>query len=221
MKFSDPTDKNGLVEEIDFLCDTNSTSYPIEDKTRNINEELYQAGILMWKHSPLWNFDDANQTTHAISTTTLVDNQADYSLPSTLIHLQRVSILDASGLEYDLIEKNYDDLPNPNEFMKTPGRPIYFAKRGNSIWLFPKVKAADVTLAAGLKVYLTRLADPFVKTDTTKVPGFNAGYHRLLSLGASEKFCLVNNPDRYARLKLEHRELEQSFINWIKERQRG
>ena len=105
MVFSNATEKSGLVEEIDFLCDTNSTSYAIEDKTRNINEELYQVGISAWKHSPLWSFDDTNQTTHPISTTTLVDNQADYSLPTDLIYLERVSIKDASGLWYDLIEK--------------------------------------------------------------------------------------------------------------------
>lgn len=220
MQFSDATNKNGLVQDIDFLCDTDSVSYTIEDKTRNINEELYQVGILMWKHSPLWNFDDINYTDHSIAVSNLVDGQADYSLPTTLIYLERVSVKDASGLWFDLIEKYYDDLPNPDEYMKTAGLPRYFAKRGGSIWLFPKVKATDVTLTAGLKLYLTRLAQPFVKTDTTKEPGFSAGFHRLLSLGASEKFLLVNNPDRYNRVKLEHKELEFNFIEWLKSRQR-
>lgn len=220
MFFSDTINKNGLVQEIDFICGTDSTSYPIEDKTRNINIHYYRVGILHWRFSPIWNFDDSNYTTHSIASTNLVNDQSDYELPTTLIAIERVAILNKEGDECDLIERNYDEIADVAEYQEPAGLPRYYAKRGNSIWLFPKVNTSDVTATNGLKLYLTRLVDPFVKTDTSKEPGFNAGFHRVLSLGASTDYLMINKPNLYDRVKVEYNALLDDLINFLKQRQK-
>lgn len=222
MQFSDATNKNGLVQDIDFICGTDNTSYPIEDKTRNINEELYGVGVLMWRYSPLWAFDDNNQTTLPILTTNLVEGQKDYGLETNILHIERVSVKDANGLWSDLEFLPFSDIPQPiDEFYKTNGIPRIYSLKGNSLFLLPAPRAADVTLTNGLKMVISRIADgvKFVSTDTTKTPGFNPAYHRILSLGASLAYLMVNNPDLYNRVKSEYAELKNSFVDWLRNRQ--
>lgn len=222
MVFSDTTNKTGLVQDIDFICGTDDVSYPLADKTRNINEELYNVGVLMWRFSPNWTFDDKNQTTLPILTTSLVDGQNDYELPTNILHIERVSVKDKGGLWSDLEFIPFSEIPEPiDEYYKTDGIPKKYSLKGNSLWLFPAPKTSDVTLSGGLKIVVSRIADnvKFVPTDTTKEPGLNPAYHRLLSLKASLVYLLSNDYERYSRVKLEYNELLNSFVSWLKERQ--
>ena len=76
------------------------------------------------------------------------------------------------------------------EFHSTAGRPLYYDKLGEYLFLYPKPSTANVTASAGLKVYYQRLPSYFLTTDTTKSPGFAALYHRILSLGAALDYAI-------------------------------
>ena len=82
-----------------------------------------------------------------------------------------------------------DDEPSMTEWLKTSGTPQYYDKVGNSIILYPTPNYAST---AGLKVYFKRNVSYFVSNDTTKEPGFNPQYHRLLSMGAAVDYCISN-----------------------------
>ncbi len=195
MIFSDSTGKTGIVEDCDFLVNTDSTSYPIEQKTRNANRKMDEVVSIILQSDGRWEWDDTNNTDLPIGTTSLVDQQQDYNIAGgTFLRIDRVEVKDINGnyyLLYPISEKNITDQAL-TEFEKTPGRPLYYDKLGDSIFLYPKPSSANVTTASGLKVYFQRLPSYFAATDTTKSPGFNPLFHRLISMGMALDYAIQN-----------------------------
>src|SRR3990167_10209293 len=174
MKFSDATTYDGIVQDIDYLLFGSSTAtspYPIADKTRNINRHFDDVVSLILQSDGTWKWDDDNQTDHPIGTITLVNNQQDYELAGgTYLKVQRVEVKDING-KYNLLQPiDEKDVQNQalTEFQGTAGRPIYYDKLGEYLFLYPKPSTASVTASAGLKVYYQRLPSYFLTTDTTK-----------------------------------------------------
>lgn len=221
MQFSDTTNLDGLVQDIDFICGTNSTSYPLKDKARNINQYYYRAGLLIWKYSPAWRFDDSNYTTLSEPTIDLVDGHRDYGLATNILAIDRAEVKDNDGGWHTL--KRIDKLQIPGavqEFLnETDGIPQYYDVEGNSILLYPSPATADVTLNAGLKLYLGRLVDPFESTDTTKEPGFLDPFHRILSYGASEDYLSSVDKDKSQEYTQKRLALESEMIAFYSGRQ--
>jgi hypothetical protein len=78
---------------------------------------------------------------------------------------------------------------------------------------------SDYSSTAGLRAYFKRDASYFVTTDTTKEPGFNPQFHRLLSIGAAADYCLfagMNN--KLSTLQAEIAKLEEGLINFYANR---
>ena len=209
MEFSDTTNKDGLLQDVQFLTDTTTTEYPAADVARNINHYLRLAASWIYEADSLWTFDDSNLTDLPELTTTLVDSQADYALPSTTHKIIRVEVKDNGGNYIPVKPLDISEIPDATtEFEQTDGLPAYYDIRGDSIWLYPAPAAASVTLAAGLKLYISRDISAFVSTDTTKVPGFKPETcHRILSLGAALDYWLVNDPGNLQKLQALKREI--------------
>ncbi len=195
MQFSSTSDNAGIVEEIDFLIDTDLNSYPLTQKARNVNRYLDEVISLILQSDGRWEFDDNNYTNLPIATTSLVNEQQDYSISGgTFLKILRVEVKDINGNYYLLTPISEKDIQNQamTEFQETAGMPKYYDKLGNSLFLYPKPSSANTTLTAGLKVYFQRLPSYFVSTDTTKTPGFNPLYHRILSVGAALDYAIAN-----------------------------
>lgn len=195
MIYSDTTNDTGLVQDIDFICGTNSTSYPLKDKARNMNR-WYQR-VLDWilESQDEWDFDDANNTDFPIATTDLKADQQDYSLPLAdgLLKIKRLEITyDNSnwykGEPFDINERGKATSTTliANEF--DPTKP-YYDIFSNSIFLYP---IPDIDVTAGLKVWFARkIENLFTPTgNDTRAPGFDEQFHRLLSLGGSYDWFL-------------------------------
>lgn len=189
MQINSGTD--AIIADIDFHCDTNSTSYPIEDKIRNVNRWAYAAHVAQIEASNRWQIDDTNLSTLPHLTTTMVDSQEDYTLPSGYLRVERVEVKDSEGdwkqlkpLDHRDIKKGY------TEFEETDGLPAYFDLVGNSLILMPAPAANDVTLASGLKVHILREIDVFTTSDSTQTPGFPEPFHRICVYGAVYDFML-------------------------------
>lgn len=195
MVFSNSTSKTGIVEDIDFLLNTDSVSFLIAQKTRLINSRLDDVVSLILGSDGRWEWDDTNNTDLPIGTITLVNEQQDYSLSGgTLLNVTRVEVKDINGDYYLLTPLSQRDITSQalSEFQKTAGRPIFYDKLGDSIFLYPKPSTTYVTAAAGLKVYYQRIPSYFLVTDTTKTPGFSPLFHRILSIGAALDYCYAN-----------------------------
>lgn len=164
--------------------------------TRYINEALNRVVNLIMTADGRWKFDDTNNTDFPIATTDLVttlgSEQQDYAFDITMLRILRIEVLDNTGAWHKLNPIDENDIYDQSltDFLKTPGLPTYYDKQGASIFLYPKPLATSVTSTAGLKVWFQRPPSYFVTSDTTKVPGFNSMYHRLVALIASRDYAM-------------------------------
>lgn len=196
MVFSDTSTKQGIIEDIDFLCGTDSTSYTLADKTRNVNRHYYEAVIDLIKASGRFEFSDPNLGAEPTHTFNLVDAQRAYSLPTNLIRLDAVEVKDTAGNWTRLQEIDIDDMHNTiTDYESENGVPRYYDVRGGYISFFPAPDATQVTTTNGAKLFYVPEVDVFTAADTTQEPGIPEPYHRILSLGASYDWLLINGPE--------------------------
>ena len=217
MQFSETSNDQGMVEDVDSFCGTTNTSYPINDKTRNINAHYNAVVALIWESVDGWQYDDSNLTDLPIATTTLVAAQQDYELPSTAQRIERVEVLNSGSNYQKLRQIDWHDMDvATSEYMETDGMPLYYDLVGRSVFLYPAPSAACVTLAAGLKLYFSRNVDEFTPGDTSQEPGFARAFHRILSLGASVDY--LRSGPRRNRLVAQKQQLEKGLKKFYSKR---
>lgn len=176
------------------IPETDTTTLSTATYTRYANAWYQRMVFYIWRSSGLWQFDDFNNTTLPEATTTLVDGQGDYGIPTTAIDIKEAYVMNSSGDYQKLKRINPTDMIEArDEYYETDAMPAEFYLEGNSIILKPAPLAASVTLAAGLKIILDRNVTIFTTSDTSKEPGFVATFHRLISLGAAYDFARANN----------------------------
>lgn len=196
MKFSDTTNKDGIIQQAegylglqDGAISGNATLLKIITAFANSAYNLIVAWIL--EAQAHWEWDDTNYTDFPIGTTTLEIGTGDYELPAatsggnlaTLLRVTTVSVKDANGDYVKLDPLSEQQLENDLETLfDTNGMPKWYREVGNSVELWPKPASGYVTTAAGLKVQFQRAPDQFTSSDTTQQPGFALPFHRLIPL---------------------------------------
>lgn len=217
MQLLESSTKTGIVEDIDFICGTDSTSYPTVDKVRNVNRYYYTAVADIIKTQGRLQWDDSNLTTLPEYTFTLVSGQKDYTLPTNLLKLWAIEIKDAGGNWIRLKEMDINDPEMKRtitDYQKTAGTPFAYEIRGDSAFLLPAPATGSVTLTNGGKMHFSRELDLFTSSDTTQEPGIAEPFHRILSLGASCDWLAVNDTtekynkflQKYEQLRVEMRQ---------------
>jgi len=215
--FSDSSNKLGIIEDIDFLVNTNSTSYPTAQKTRNINEWYNRIVGWILEAQDDWQWDDTNQTDLPIGTISLVASQQDYPEPISLT-ITRVECKDSAGNWILLKPLDQKDVSVAlGEFFETASTPIYYDKLANSIFLYPAPSYASTN---GLKVYFLREPDYFTASDDTQEPGFSSIFHRLLSLGAAYDYALAKGLPVMNHLQAQITDLQRGLISFYGKKSR-
>lgn len=207
MVFSDTATKQGIVQDIDFTVNSDSITYPIEQKTRNINRAMDKAVSLILSSDGVWEWDDSNQTDLPTATTDLVSGQNDYSF--AIQHLKIINVLAKnSGGDWQILkpfdlaeDKASEYLLNPDE----TGSPRYYDKRAGSVFLFPK---PDYASTGGLKINFQRPSTYFTTSDTTKAPGFATIFHKYISLLASYDYAMAKGLPKINQIKQDIAEME-------------
>lgn len=173
---------------------TDTSQYPIVQFIRNANN--WQRRVSSWIRaaSGTWEYDDSNWTTLPEATTTLVDNQRDYSLDVTTQEIERVEILDINGTYHQLkpLDQSQVKGTSMEELYSTKGTPQYYDTRGFSLYLYPSPDQSLVATTEGITLYFSRDIKEFGVTATSTEPGFNGDYHRVISLGCAYDYCLSN-----------------------------
>lgn len=213
MQFSDTTNEQGLIQDITFWtgANTSSQAYPIEDRTRNINERYREVATSIMEVDAQWTYDDENKSTLPVATTDLVDGQRDYSLPTDAFQIKRVRVKDNnedwSTLE-PIQQSNLDDIDEDLQ-----GLPTHYWEEGNSLLLYPIPDTSSITTTNGLKVNMSRGVDTFNTTSTSSTPGFHENFHRMLSIGASIDYLISNeaNQEKVQNLQTEYQKYESSL----------
>lgn len=219
-----------IISDIDFLVKSDSITYPIAQKTANVNRALDNVVSAILGADGRWQWDDTNYTDLPIGVTDLVANQQDYSFDTEYLVLTRLEVKDSNGkwqylTPIDQNDLNYstfnyrDNVPgyvavtgqSLTDFLNTPGNPLYYDKLASSVFLYPK---PNYDLTGGLKAYFQRKADYFTVSDTTKEPGFAKHLHRYLSLSAAYDFALTNGLSKAGTLKQELLALEQKIVEF-------
>lgn len=219
---SSVTAKPSIIEDIDFICKSNSASFPVADKLRIINKVNYDVTSDILRYQSNWEFDDTNETDYPIATTNLVAGQKDYTLPTTLVKLLRVEVKDAGGNFQRVNQFDESQVDQAlTSFMGTDGLPLYYREIGNSIELYPSPDTASVTLTAGLKCYYQRVIQDFTTADASVEPGFSKQFHAILSYGTAYEYALINlEPGVTDRIKLRLDELREGLKEYYSTRNR-
>ncbi len=205
LAFSDTSaSKSGLIQECESLVFGDNSYGRISGDanllatfTRYLNEGLNRVVSLILSADGRWQWDDNNNTDYPIGTTSLVttvgSEQQDYTFAVTFLKILRVEVLDAAGNWIKLKPIDQTDLYDQSltDFLKTAGTPMYYDPQANSVFLYPKPLGTDVTATNGLKVWFQRPPSYFATSDTTKVPGFNSMYHRLIALIAARDYAVM------------------------------
>lgn len=206
MQFSNTTSKDGLIQECEDLCGFSDAgisgdSYKLARFTSYLNQAY--GVVLGWIFGvdKRWHFDDSNYTDFPFSTTTLVNNQRDYSLPDTLLNIRQIEVMDTAGKYNPLSLMSDEDYRRRYENQQEEaGMPSHYYLLGKSVVLYPKPSSTYATLSAGLRLTYDRYADYFLTTDTTQAPGFAQPYHCVLYKLASLNYLEKNDMDRYNRV---------------------
>lgn len=221
MRFN-PGDGTGAVDDIHFICETDSTSYPLADMVRNYNRHYYKAVIDAVKAEGRVIFDDTNLTTIPQKTFTWVAGQKQYSFPTDLLKLAAIEVTDAAGNTTRLQEI---DLSDPEfartitDFEKVSGVPKYYDPRGDSFYVYPAPSATEVTLSDGGTIYYSREIDLITTADTTQEPTLPEPFHRIPNIGAALDWLLVNSTvDKYNRWLSQYEQLRQEMREFYSSR---
>jgi hypothetical protein len=204
MQFSDTSNKNGMIQEIEFwtglgdaVVSGNTTLR--KQFTSRINRAFERRLPLLVTNRDQLRWDDTNHTDLPIVTGDLASGQGDYQClvddnGVAVINITNVMFLDsATSTEYrELTRLTLDDpralsamSPNPSEV----GVPSHFVEKDNTVFLYPQ---PNYSKTSGIKLFIERSQSYFVDTDTTKRPGTPIHFDQLYPLDASLDWLLVN-----------------------------
>lgn len=192
--FSNAAAKSGIVELIDETLGTNSTTYPLAAKVRDINLSLDKIYSIIFAAGGTWNFDDSNQTDYPIIRTNLVAGQRDYSFVTDasgnlILDIYKVLVADSAGVYRTIQPYNVQSQDTRASFTNganTGGIPTNYDKTANGIFLD---FVPNYNYTNGLMVYINREGSYFTVADTTKKPGFAGLFHEYLALNTSYKYA--------------------------------
>lgn len=209
MQFNDQTTSLGICQEVDDICGTNATSYPVEKKARRANMAMSDFTTIAIASDDRWQFDDTGHTDLPVGTTDIVSGQSDYSLDNSVLKVLKVEVLgdDDSWSELIPIDRNDTDIPLDELFGE--GRPKYYDKFANSAVLYP---TPDYAKTAGLRVWFQRDASQFTAADTTKQPGIPSVFHKYICLKIAEPYARDKQLKNYVSIRNEITKIETEDI---------
>lgn len=207
-QFNNTTTKQGIIQDCESLCKLgdggiSGNTILLAKFTGWVNDAWDKVAMKILTVDKNWRWDDfhygaayAANTGYPIATTNLEDGVRDYVLPratnssdqSTLWKLYKVRLKDKNGNWYTL-----DPLGADDDEIAESGKPTKYRLIANSIRLSARPSSNDLTLTAGIQVWVQRAFVPFTNSDTTRCPGFVSAFHHLLAYDASAQFLLPND----------------------------
>ncbi len=226
IQFSDSTNKTGLVELLGRATgtqDATTSSYPLKQKTVDINDALDKYLSIARKASPTIKIDDTNFTGEPLYTQNLSSGTQAYTYTNDassaqIIEIDRVDILRSNGTSKRLTLFNpenvgLDDNTGLASYKSTNGEPEEYRIVGKNIYLYP---APNYNSTNGLKLYHSRAPSYFVSTDTTKTPGINNLFHAYLWIRPAYFWVMIKKGAAAASgLKTELTDMEDAIKRYF------
>jgi len=231
--FNDTTNGTGICQLIDANCGTDTTSYPLKDKARDVNLAALHFQMIAIQAEGRFQVDDINHTKDPILTADLTSGQRDYHFTTDeqsnyILDIYKVMIKDPAGL---WVEMSKIDQQLPNSGMNSVrgmldgqdigGTPTKYDKSWNGIFLEPVPNYSWRTAnegEQGLKIWVNREHSYFVYTDTTKVLGFGHAFHEYLALRPSYMYAYRKGLSNKKDLQIEMLRMEDEIENYFSKR---
>lgn len=181
-----------IINEARRIVKASATSLPDSEILASANNAMERETAIIRNSEGRWQWDDSNDTDFPFATTSLVINQQDYSLDPTHYRIERVELKDEAGSWKKLIPIDQADIYNQSltGFLSSIAIPSYYDKVGNSLFLYP---IPSYSQAASLKVFYERGPSYFLSTDTTKTPGFNPLFHKIIPYWIAYDYAVIND----------------------------
>lgn len=230
MQFTGETNNQDLTSEVDSLCDSDSTSYPLKTKTRRINSAYEELVAMIINADATWQFDDTNHTDAPRGKGNLVEGQEYYTFASDYLQIEAIDVLDTNGQYQSVASIDPHDLDGQSldqyfgvDSSGNPqtGFPTHYDIKGDSIRLYPAPTAGDVTLTEGIRVSFKRTVDLFKTTDTTQEPGLPSTHHVMLAYMAAIPYCMSYKKDRVALYEKKVDEMKLTLIDHYSYREKN
>lgn len=210
IQFSDTTNKKGIVQKIDRLCGTVNAaagSYPLLDKTVDVNFALANYFMIATKASGRWQVDDTNHTDYPIIYGDIVTSQQDYSFTvdedgNQILDIFKIRVKYPDGTWKTLKQRDLISYPEDDDWLNsnTTGLPTEFDLSANGIFLNA---IPNYSLADALEIYVARTGSYFVSTDTTKTAGIPDIHQEYLALRPAYFYCLTKKLPQAAAYKIQ------------------
>lgn len=195
LQFSNTTTKAGIVETIarrTGTTNTSTSSYPLLDKTVDVNLALMNFKLLANDKSGYRQFDDVNHQNYPILYADIVSGTQDVTFTqdqfgNTISDVYMVRIkTTANGQYIKLTQRDpSDDSFNP-DYIST-GIPTQFDILENGI-IFDVIP--NFSLVGAVELTVSRAPSYFVSTDTTKSAGIPEEFQEYLTIRPSYFYCL-------------------------------
>lgn len=214
MVYSDTTNKLGIVQTAETLCDVDFGD--VSGNTNNLirftgfaNQENREILTEIMKVYNGWQYDDGNNTDMPLAKADLVSGTKRYSLPSDALTVKKIDAYKSDGSSVELKQILLEDLDvSLDEFETIDGVPKYYRLIGNVIELYPTPNYTT-TSNTGLALFFDREPVSFATSDTTKTPGFASIFHYLIPLGMAIKWLKIKQP---ASLSLANYKVEKEQL---------
>lgn len=197
LQFSDTTNKIGIVQVLERMTKTQSataSSYPLLDKTVDINSALGHFMLLANKATGRWQVDDTNHSDYPIVFGSIVSGQQDYSFTvdeqgNQITDIWKVRAKMSDGTWKTLIQRDLQDGDDTPINSTQTGNPSKYDLTANGIFLtdIPNYNSTN-----GLEIFTSRSPSYFIYTDTTKVAGIPEMFHEYLALRPAYFYCAKN-----------------------------
>lgn len=210
------TAKPSIMEDINFLTNTDgTTTYLYADRLRNINIAVDDVFKRIIKAQNSWNIDDANYSVYPIATRTINSGVQEVTLPTDLMVIDRVQLKDKDGNWFDM------EYVTNIELTTDYGKPTTYTVQYGSVFFDKLLRADEITLTGGIRVYYKRMPYQFTVSDASVSPGYDRPYHRILTYSAARDWFMAKQPEKVALfqsyLDREYTLLEDYYAGKIKE----
>ena len=230
LQFSDTTNKNGILQQIERAVDFNDgditgNTTRLAQFTGDVNLAMDEVVAMILSADQSRNIDDYNHSKYPIITMDLTASQRDYNFTSDeqsnlIVHIHKVMAADSSGVLATIEQINQQEPDNRydsfNNGQAVEGVPIRWDHTSDGIFLDP---VPSYSSTGGLKVFIDREASHFSTTDTTKVAGFMSLFHEYLVLKPSYRYARDKSLPNRNTLKSDMLEMEQRILDEVRRKQ--
>lgn len=221
MQFSDTTNLQGIIQDIDFRCSTDANRYLTNDKVRNINIEYDKVvEFVNRKQRRIKWADTATTAPYNFTDYALTDGEATVTITAPF-RVERIEVANEDTPSVWSTVQLIDRAEIPTavqEFQDTESIPRFATIDGDEITLYP---TPNYTKANALRIYDVDQPTLFDAADTTETPVLPRFAIPIVSIGASIAYCNIYKADRVPAMISEYRSLYAQLGDFLADRESG